>query len=74
MLLKAWRAEGDSKVLVFSRSVRLLDILEKVLTVDGYSHKRLDGDTPAYKRTQDCADFNCETAAESFVFLISTRA
>ena len=45
-LLKGWYANQD-KVLIFSWSVRLLDIVQKCLERNGgYEHIRLDGTTP----------------------------
>ena len=44
-LLSTWYAE-DGKVLLFSYSVRMLDILEKLLIAEGHAYQRLDGSTP----------------------------
>jgi SNF2 family DNA or RNA helicase len=38
----AWYSEGD-KVLLFSYSVRMLNILEKMLSAEGHAYQRLDG-------------------------------
>lgn len=73
LLLKHWRRSGR-KALVFSRSTRLLDILEACLWQQGWSPQvlRLDGHTPAGQRQKLVDEFN--TTSTRGVFLISTRA
>merc|ERR1712070_1207348 len=72
-LLRHWRRKGQ-KVLVFSRSTRLLDILEACLWQQGWSPQvlRLDGTTPTGQRQRLVDDFNTSTSRG--IFLISTRA
>ncbi|CAK0829914.1 unnamed protein product [Prorocentrum cordatum] len=72
-LLRHWRRRGQ-KVLVFSRSTRLLDILEACLFQQGLSPQmlRLDGTTPPGNRQRLVDEFNTSVARS--VFLISTRA
>ncbi|ESW04723.1 hypothetical protein PHAVU_011G120000 [Phaseolus vulgaris] len=70
-LLFSWNSQGD-KVLLFSYSVRMLDILEKFLIRKGYSFSRLDGSTPTNLRQSLVDDFNSSPSKQ--VFLISTRA
>ncbi|KMT02398.1 hypothetical protein BVRB_9g205110 isoform A [Beta vulgaris subsp. vulgaris] len=70
-LMASWRSHGD-KVLLFSHSVRMLDILEKFLTRKGYSFLRLDGSTPTGSRQSLVNDFNSSPSKQ--VFLVSTRA
>ncbi|KAK9152799.1 hypothetical protein Sjap_000279 [Stephania japonica] len=70
-LLLSWVSYGD-KVLLFSYSVRMLDILEKFLIRKGYSFSRLDGSTPTNSRQPLVDDFNSSPSKQ--VFLISTRA
>ncbi len=64
--------QGSSKVLLFSRSVQLLNVIETVLKTRGYSTLRLDGSTPHKHRQQLCDDFNANRSFQ--VFVISTRA
>ncbi len=72
-LLKRWTKKGI-KVLVFSNSLVLLDVLEKVIRNEGLTTPlRLDGSTPACDRTLLCNRFNSDSGCES-VFLISTLA
>lgn len=70
-LLSSWLSKGD-KVLLFSYSVRMLDILEKLLIRKGYCFSRLDGSTPTGMRQFLVDDFNSSPSKQ--VFLISTRA
>eukprot|EP00931_Biecheleriopsis_adriatica_P049344 TRINITY_DN28545_c0_g1_i1.p1 TRINITY_DN28545_c0_g1~~TRINITY_DN28545_c0_g1_i1.p1 ORF type:complete len:972 (-),score=208.89 TRINITY_DN28545_c0_g1_i1:61-2943(-) len=72
-LLRHWRRRGQ-KVLVFSRSTRLLDILEACLWQQGWSPQvlRLDGTTAVGQRQRLVDEFN--TSSTRAIFLISTRA
>ncbi|ONK74906.1 uncharacterized protein A4U43_C03F11330 [Asparagus officinalis] len=70
-LLLSWTTHGD-KILLFSYSVRMLDILEKFLIRKGCCFSRLDGSTPMTLRQSLVDDFNKSPSKQ--VFLISTRA
>ncbi|KAL4585268.1 hypothetical protein LXL04_009884 [Taraxacum kok-saghyz] len=70
-LMASWILHGD-KILLFSYSVRMLDILEKFLIRKGYSFLRLDGSTPTTTRQFLVDQFNSSPSKQ--VFLISTRA
>ncbi|KAF7822971.1 Switch 2 [Senna tora] len=70
-LFFTWISQGD-KILLFSYSVRMLDILEKFLIRKGYCFSRLDGSTPTNLRQSLVDDFNSSPSKQ--VFLISTRA
>ncbi|KAK2992561.1 hypothetical protein RJ640_022754 [Escallonia rubra] len=70
-LMFTWISQGD-KILLFSYSVRMLDILEKFLIRKGYCFSRLDGSTPTGLRQSLVDDFNSSPSKQ--VFLISTRA
>ncbi|GAA93762.1 hypothetical protein E5Q_00408 [Mixia osmundae IAM 14324] len=71
-LLYHFSMHGD-KVLLFSRSKRLLDALETWINEDyPTAWLRLDGSTPSQDRLGLCDEFN--TSARKFVFLISTAA
>eukprot|EP00435_Cladocopium_sp_Y103_P043750 s183_g12.t1 len=72
-LLKHWRRRMQ-KVLIFSRSTRLLDILEACLWQQGWSPSvlRLDGATAVGQRQRLVDEFN--TSSTRSIFLISTRA
>jgi len=70
-LMVLWALQGD-KILLFSYSVRMLDILEKFLIRKGYCFSRLDGSTPMNARQSLVDEFNKSPSKQ--VFLISTRA
>ena len=60
------------QMLIFSSSVRMLNVVEVLVIHLGYSFKRLDGSTPINERQRACHDFNRSSATT--VFLISTNA
>ena len=64
--------ERHDKVLLFSSSCQLLDILQQMVISQGYSYNRLDGSTPLHERQTMVKEFNRDT--NKFVFLISTKA
>ncbi|XP_069126621.1 DNA excision repair protein ERCC-6-like 2 isoform X2 [Argopecten irradians] len=61
-----------SKVLLFSYSTKVLDILEQYMMTTGYEYRRLDGSTSAKKRMDLVREFNNDPSI--FIFLISTKA
>ncbi len=60
------------QVLVFSHSVRMLDIIERLVIMTGYVYLRLDGSTKQQDRQTQVDQFN--SSASVFLFLISTTA
>ena len=70
-LLKFWHENGD-KVLVFSHSVRLLEMLRILFQNTSYNVSFLDGSMPYEDRAKEVNNFN--TDSSQFVFLISTKA
>ncbi|CAM6043473.1 unnamed protein product [Sphagnum compactum] len=70
-LLADWLRQGD-KVLLFSYSVKMLDILDRFMIRKGYCFCRLDGSTPMGVRQSLVDEFNQSPSKQ--VFLISTRA
>ncbi|KAJ3077274.1 hypothetical protein HDU98_004236 [Podochytrium sp. JEL0797] len=70
-LLSVWH-KLSSKVLLFSASVKLLNMLEILMSDKTYSYSRLDGKTPIGDRLHLVDKFNNDP--NQFVFLISTRA
>ncbi|CAM9574492.1 unnamed protein product [Scytosiphon promiscuus] len=61
------------KVLVFSWSTTMLDVLESFVGAKGYVYRRLDGNTSHKDRQARIKEFNSDRGGV-FVFLISTRA
>ncbi|KAI0479616.1 P-loop containing nucleoside triphosphate hydrolase protein [Xylaria cf. heliscus] len=70
-LLEFWHKNGD-KVLVFSHSVRLLNILQQLFNKTLYNISYLDGSLSYEERQAAVDDFNCDP--NQFIFLISTKA
>ncbi|PHU12402.1 Switch 2 [Capsicum chinense] len=70
-LMSSWVSQCD-KILLFSYSVRMLDILEKFIIRKGYGFSRLDGSTPTGLRQSLVDDFNSSPSKQ--VFLLSTKA
>ena len=48
-------------MLLFSQSVRMLDIISDYMRLRGFTHQRLDGSTPAQQRHQvrGCGGVSC---------------
>ncbi|GAB2242516.1 hypothetical protein Droror1_Dr00019291 [Drosera rotundifolia] len=63
-LMFTWISHSD-KVLLFSHSVRMLDILEKFLIRRGYCFSRLDGSTPTGLRQNLVNDFNSSPSKQA---------
>ncbi|XP_051924442.1 DNA excision repair protein ERCC-6-like 2 isoform X1 [Hippocampus zosterae] len=70
-LLRFYLQRKD-KVLLFSLSTRLLDILESYCMAEGYDYSRLDGTTKAKERVHIVKEFN--TSAHINLCLVSTMA
>ncbi|BFY99657.1 hypothetical protein BsWGS_02697 [Bradybaena similaris] len=70
-LLSAFTANHD-KVLVFSYSTRLLDIIEQYVISQGLVYRRIDGKTSSQHRQDIVKRFNSDSSI--FLCLISTKA
>ncbi|XP_061181749.1 DNA excision repair protein ERCC-6-like 2 [Saccostrea echinata] len=70
-LLKVFQRD-HSKVLIFSYSTRVLDIIDQYLITTGYEYRRLDGSTSMSKRSMLVREFNRDP--NIFLFLISAKA
>ncbi|KAE8752601.1 hypothetical protein FOCC_FOCC000723 [Frankliniella occidentalis] len=64
--------EKNDKVLIFSSSLKLLDLIQKHIVKERYTHCRLDGSTPADDRCAMVRAFN--TSPDQAIFLVSTKA
>ena len=71
-LLRRLKEEGH-RVLIFSQSVRMLDLLQNFVKSEGYAWQRLDGSTTSVARHLAITAFN-SPESDDFVFLLSTRA
>ncbi|GIQ81479.1 hypothetical protein KIPB_003633 [Kipferlia bialata] len=71
-LLDRLKADGH-RVLVFSQSVMMLNVLERYCKLKQFASQRLDGGTSSEHRRESMLHFNAK-GSEDFVFLLSTRA
>ena len=62
----------EAKILLFSHSTKLLNIIETYVQSKGHCYCRLDGSTRMDTRQKMVNDFNRDPS--QFLFLISTRA
>ena len=73
-LLRSIRASTDEKVVVISNFTNALDVIEKIVTKRNWGFSRLDGTTSASDRQGIVDTFNRSSAANKFVFLLSSKA
>ncbi|TFK37622.1 P-loop containing nucleoside triphosphate hydrolase protein [Crucibulum laeve] len=71
-LLREWRRDPTNKVLIFTKSVKLLEMLEFHLSAHSYGFLKLDGSTKQSNRMPMIDKFNTDPSV--FIFLISTLA
>ena len=69
-VLKVWKDQGH-RVLLFTQTQQMLDILESFLTACDYQYRRMDGLTPAKQRMALIDEFN--NTDEIFVFILTTK-
>ncbi|KAG9103155.1 hypothetical protein FRC07_010073, partial [Ceratobasidium sp. 392] len=69
-LLDTWKTEGDNKVLIFSKSVKILEMLEDRMRHKNFTFCYMDGKTKQEDRMASLKKFNSDPNV--FVFLIST--
>jgi DNA excision repair protein ERCC-6 len=69
-LLKLWKKQ-EGRVLLFSQSRSMLDLIESYVIEQGYEYRRMDGSTSAGSRANLVNEFNSN--ANIFVFLLTTK-
>ncbi|KAG0309336.1 hypothetical protein BGZ98_003451 [Dissophora globulifera] len=69
-LLQMWQKEKH-RVLLFSQTRTMLDILEKFIREEGYTYRRMDGTTPIQNRMGLVDEFNARD--DIYVFLLTTK-
>ncbi|KAI8604269.1 DNA repair and recombination protein RAD26 [Dissophora ornata] len=69
-LLQMWQKEKH-RVLLFSQTRTMLDILEKFIKSEDYVYRRMDGTTPIKNRMGLVDEFNARD--DIFVFLLTTK-
>ncbi|MCD7461628.1 hypothetical protein HAX54_046700 [Datura stramonium] len=69
-VLKVWKEQGH-RVLLFSQTQQMLDILEKFLVTCEYNYRRMDGVTPVKQRMVLIDEFN--NTDDIFIFILTTK-
>lgn len=69
-VLGVWREQGH-RVLLFTQTQQMLDILENFLAANEYSYRRMDGLTPAKQRMALIDEFN--NSSDVFIFILTTK-
>ncbi|KAL4596505.1 hypothetical protein ACB092_12G167800 [Castanea dentata] len=69
-VLKVWKEQGH-RVLLFTQTQQMLDILENNLINGGYSYRRMDGLTPIKQRMALIDEFN--NTDDVFIFILTTK-
>lgn len=69
-VLARWKEAGN-RVLIFSQTLVVLDILVTFAHQHGYNYRRMDGKTPIAKRMELIDKFNEDD--DIFLFLLSTK-
>ncbi|KAJ2768179.1 DNA repair protein rhp26, partial [Coemansia nantahalensis] len=69
-LLEMWQPQGH-KVLIFSQTRQMLDIIERMVVGMGLDYRRMDGTTPIQHRTALVDEYN--RTPSIFVFLLTTK-
>ncbi|KAI0305632.1 P-loop containing nucleoside triphosphate hydrolase protein [Multifurca ochricompacta] len=73
-LLRAIKMHTDEKCIIVSHYTSTLNIVEAFCKKISYSYLRLDGSTPAAKRSEHVSVFNKSSQGRCFVFLLSSKA
>ena len=69
-LLKMWKEQGH-RVLLFSQSRQMLDIIHQYVKRQGYKFLRMDGTTPVAVRSAQVDEFNQNP--DIFIFILTTK-
>ncbi|XP_052170054.1 LOW QUALITY PROTEIN: protein CHROMATIN REMODELING 8 [Diospyros lotus] len=69
-VLEVWKEQGH-RVLLFTQTQQMLDILQNFLISGGYNYRRMDGMTPVQQRMALIDEFN--NSDDIFVFILTTR-
>ncbi|XP_006643635.1 DNA excision repair protein CSB isoform X2 [Oryza brachyantha] len=69
-VLTVWKEQGH-RVLLFTQTQQMLDIIENFLTACDYQYRRMDGLTPAKQRMALIDEFN--NTDEIFIFILTTK-
>ena len=69
-LLKLWKKQ-ENRVLLFSQSRKMLDLLEDFIKSQDYTYLKMDGTTPVSTRNRNVKEFNSNE--NIFIFILTTK-
>ena len=69
-VLDLWRTQGH-RVLLFSQTQQMLDIIESYVSTKGFVYRRMDGNTPVKQRMALIDEFN--EGDHVFIFILTTK-
>lgn len=69
-VLNVWKDQGH-RVLLFTQTQQMLDIIENYLIANGLTYRRMDGLTPVKQRMALIDEFN--NSEEVFIFILTTK-
>ncbi|XP_047315447.1 protein CHROMATIN REMODELING 8 isoform X2 [Impatiens glandulifera] len=69
-VLKMWKEQGH-RVLLFSQTQQMLNILENFMISNNYTYRRMDGLTPVKQRMDLIDEFN--NSNDVFIFILTTK-
>ncbi|KAL5702314.1 Protein CHROMATIN REMODELING 8 [Ranunculus cassubicifolius] len=69
-VLKVWKEQGH-RVLLFTQTQQMLDILESFMIASDYSYRRMDGMTAIRQRMTLIDEFN--NSSDVFIFILTTK-
>ncbi|PIN05063.1 Transcription-coupled repair protein CSB/RAD26 (contains SNF2 family DNA-dependent ATPase domain) [Handroanthus impetiginosus] len=69
-VLNVWKEQGH-RVLLFTQTQQMLDIIENFLIAGGYNYRRMDGLTPVKQRMALIDEFN--NLDDIFIFILTTK-
>ncbi|KAG8370817.1 hypothetical protein BUALT_Bualt13G0022900 [Buddleja alternifolia] len=69
-VLNVWKEQGH-RVLLFTQTQQMLDIIENFVIAGGYNYRRMDGLTPVRQRMALIDEFN--NLNDVFIFILTTK-
>lgn len=69
-VLDSWKTQGH-RVLLFSQTQQMLDIIEHYVSSKGFVYRRMDGSTPVKQRMALIDEFN--EGDHVFIFILTTK-
>lgn len=69
-VLRVWKEQGH-RVLLFTQTQQMLDIIENTMVSYGYTYRRMDGLTPVKHRMALIDEFN--DSDDVFIFILTTK-